>query len=211
MRTMTVLLAGLALTLTSCQRLEHAIAEENHGAAWEHHEGTHAGPIEGADRFTADVPVVPAVDGEFLVAARTPLLEQAPCTQCHGKGEVKKPEGSPRPAHWQITKAHGNAADLTCATCHAADKPETLSTIHGKEVSLDHSYELCGTCHFEQLRDWKGGAHGKRIAAWSGDRVVQACTGCHDPHDPSFPVRMPATFTPPPDQPTDDTEPLGEK
>ncbi|MDX1583214.1 MAG: hypothetical protein R3338_06395 [Thermoanaerobaculia bacterium] len=209
MRGLTILLIGASLAIPSCQRLEHVIAEE-HGPAWEHHEEAHAEPIEGVERFTADVPVVAAHDGDFFVAARSPVLEQAPCSQCHGKGEVRKPEDSPRPAHWMITKTHGDATELTCETCHSKEKPETLVTVHGAEVDLDHAYELCGTCHFEQLRDWKGGAHGKRLGAWSGDRVVQSCTGCHDPHDPSFPVRMPATFTPPPDQPTDNDQPLGE-
>lgn len=219
MRSAMIILTAAALSLTSCERLEHAISEEGHAPAWEHGTEGHAPTVENAERWTADVEVVrvrtadvttgdgeqPEVqhEGEFLVAARTPHIEQAPCTQCHGKGEVKKPEGSPRPAHWNITRAHGNAADLTCATCHPSDKPETLRTIHGREVDYDHSYELCGTCHFQQLEDWKGGAHGKRLGAWSGERVVQSCTGCHNPHDPTFPVRTPAIFNPPPAQPGD--------
>lgn len=211
MRTMMLLLAAAALALTSCERLEHAIDGDSHGPSWEHPTEDHAVVIDGTERWTDDLRTVPVSLGEpgtgnrepFHVVARTPHLEQAPCTQCHGKGEVKKPEGSPRPAHWQITRAHGNATDLTCATCHPSDKPETLRTIHGKEIDFDHSYELCGTCHFQQLEDWKGGAHGKRMGAWSGERVVQSCTGCHDPHAPSFPVRTPAIFNPPPAQPGD--------
>jgi len=29
------------------------------------------------------------------------------------------------------------------------------------------------------------------LGGWAGPRVVQSCTGCHNPHDPLFPVKMP--------------------
>ncbi len=52
----------------------------------------------------------------------------------------------------------------------------------GQKIDFDHSYQLCGQCHFRQKRDWLGGAHGKRETYWAGERVVRNCTSCHNPH-----------------------------
>lgn len=182
---------------TGCRRLESVIAEESHGPAWEHHE-TDAAEIESVGRWTEDVPVVPVAGEEFFVVERSRYLTQTPCVQCHDGGIEPSTGSEPRRAHWQIERAHGDARELACQTCHSIDGESMLVSIHGRPVSIDQSHELCGDCHFEQLRDWKGGAHGKRVAAWAGERVVQQCTACHDPHDPGFPVRLPTTFNPPP-------------
>jgi cytochrome c2 len=42
-----------------------------------------------------------------------------------------------------------------------------------------------------------GGAHGKRISYWAGQRVVKNCTACHDPHSPRFKKRWPVIYSPP--------------
>ena len=59
---------------------------------------------------------------------------------------------------------------------------------------MDEAYLLCGGCHFSQADSWAGGAHGKRLEVWAGERVVESCTGCHNPHHPLFPVLRPVTF-----------------
>lgn len=187
-----------------------------HGPVWEHHgggdsaghgDGHAAGDIPqpvhipGAGRWTEGVETVPVeLEGEdFLVAARTPHLTQAPCTRCHGEGLPEATAPVPEKAHWDVQLAHGAAAGLTCASCHRRDDPAVLSGPAGREVGLDHAYRLCSDCHFQQVEDWVGGAHGKQVGAWAGERIVENCAACHDPHDPGFPQRLPATFAPPPE------------
>lgn len=135
----------------------------------------------------------------FEVAARTPSIRQYPCSSCH-RAEAPAPLPSrpdrPERAHWRIVDAHGSADGFTCASCHDPREPQRLRDVHGREMALDHSYLLCGACHFQQLRDWEGGAHGKRLAIWSGPRVIEACAGCHDPHRPDVEVRTPSAHSP---------------
>ena len=42
-----------------------------------------------------------------------------------------------------------------------------------------------------------GGAHGKRLSYWAGQRVVTNCASCHNPHSPRFEKRWPVTYSPP--------------
>ena len=186
-----------------------------HGPVWERHgpghaddhADDHAGPVPqpvhvpAAERWTEGVETVPVeLDGEdFLVAARGPHLTQAPCTRCHGEGLPAATAPVPEKAHWDVRRPHGAAAGLTSASCHRRDDPAVLVGPSGREVGLDHAYRLCADCHFQQVEDWAGGAHGKQVGAWAGERVVESCAACHDPHDPGFPHRLPATFAPPPE------------
>jgi hypothetical protein len=32
-----------------------------------------------------------------------------------------------------------------------------LVTEQGMQVDIDHSYQMCGQCHFRQKKDWVGG------------------------------------------------------
>ena len=56
----------------------------------------------------------------------------------------------------------------------------------------DEGTLLCSQCHYAQGEDWAAGAHGKRLVGWRGPRVVMSCTGCHDPHDPTFGTQIPS-------------------
>lgn len=172
-------------------------------------EPAHQVHVEGAERWTQYLSTVPVEltrgaeeldpQASFQVVTRVDQLTQHPCSQCHEGSEIVGGSGTmPDRAHWNVQAPHG-AADLTCATCHPAENPGSLADLAGRPVSFDQPHQLCGTCHFEQLRDWIGGAHGKRMHAWAGPRVVQSCTGCHNPHDPGFPVRLPSITTPPPE------------
>lgn len=156
---------------------------------------------------------------DFRVATRAgalvPKLVQAPCSECHdASGAAAGPLGAagvPRRAHWQVVRAHGKAP-LACGSCHTPRDPAALAVPavatpsdtsagpdgDGEVWPLEHSYRVCGTCHFGELRDWAGGAHGKRLVGWSGPRIVAPCTACHDPHEPGLPQRLPATSSPPP-------------
>jgi len=101
-------------------------------------------------------------------------------------------------AHGNITLDHGGQdKPLSCYTCHKKDDRNFLVTEEGSKIDMDHSYQMCGHCHFRQKKDWMGGAHGKRVSYWAGTRVVKTCTSCHDPHSPHFEKRWPKTYSPP--------------
>lgn len=198
-------LLALALGAAACEEM-HPRAGESHGAASPEAVAVQvAEPIvEDADRWTADIETVAVrvrageAEREFLVASRAHVA--ARCTQCHADGEVLEAAGPPARAHWEIARPHGGAEGLSCRSCHLADDPARLVVPGAEPVAIERAHRACATCHFQQVRDWAGGAHGKRLAAWAGPRVVEACTGCHDPHDPGFPVRLPTTFSPPPEE-----------
>ncbi len=128
---------------------------------------------------------------DFYVPARTTQLKSFPCSNCHTDTGLK-PTGKPEKAHWDVHLEHASIQTMECQTCHDVSNPEQLLSITGKAISLDHSYQLCGQCHSEQIKDWKGGAHGKRKAGWAPPRVVNTCVECHNPHKPAFEPRWPA-------------------
>lgn len=135
--------------------------------------------------------------GRFWVETRKDKLQRFKCSQCHNNKPVKV-ERAAEMAHGQIVLKHGSAArPLSCYTCHKKDERDFLVTEQGTKIDMDHSYQMCGQCHFRQKKDWVGGAHGKRISNWAGQRVVQNCTACHNPHSPRFEKRWPATYSPP--------------
>lgn len=131
----------------------------------------------------------------FFVARRTNKIGQYPCQSCHETPLPPTPtsEVSSRWMHTDIQLDH--AATMTCQTCHNYDQMHTLKFADGlAPLSFDHSYNQCGQCHFQQLRDWRGGAHGKRLGGWQGKRIVQNCSACHNPHAPAFTQRIPIGF-----------------
>ena len=131
------------------------------------------------------------VDGHsFRVLKRSPFIERYPCKNCH-EHPSDSSEMQSYQAHWDQKMLHPQFSD-SCSLCHGDDKG--LKTINGKSISFDHSYKLCAQCHGIQFKDWLWGAHGKRVVGWQAKRVIQNCTGCHNPHDPSFKKRKPATF-----------------
>lgn len=114
-----------------------------------------------------------------------------PCSDCH---EYLEPDTSIRqldadPDHPEALE-HG-AGELWCTSCHAQWPYETLHTLLGEPVGYDASYRVCGGCHSHKLRDWKHGAHGKRVANWRGERLLYGCPECHNPHRPAIPPRAP--------------------
>ena len=134
---------------------------------------------------------------QFRTETRKDKMQRFKCSQCHNNKPVKIARAADI-AHGEITLNHGSQSrPLSCYTCHKKDERDFLITEEGTKIDMDHSYQMCGQCHFRQKKDWVGGAHGKRISHWAGLRVVKNCTGCHDPHSPRFKKRWPATYSPP--------------
>ena len=133
----------------------------------------------------------------FYTETRKDKLERFSCSKCHNNKPVRI-EQAAEMAHGKIALAHGSEdRPLSCYTCHKKDERDFLVTEQGMKVDMDHSYQMCGQCHFRQKKDWVGGAHGKRISYWAGQRVVKNFTGCHDPHSPLFKKRWPVIYSPP--------------
>jgi len=109
-----------------------------------------------------------------------------PCTRCHDKPD----DFNPRPrnlvaVHQDIKLAHGSR-EQWCYDCHNPTHRDELRLAGGRLVSFEASYELCGQCHGEKLRDWRRGVHGRRIGCWNGERQYLLCVNCHNPHAPKF-------------------------
>jgi len=135
--------------------------------------------------------------GLFWTETRKDKIERFKCSQCHNNKKVTTAQAAEM-AHGDIVLVHGGKKKpLQCFTCHKEDERDVLVTEKGLKVDMDHSYQMCGHCHFRQKKDWVGGAHGKRVTYWAGKRVVKNCTSCHDPHSPHFEKRWPKTYSPP--------------
>lgn len=159
-----------------------------------------------ADAYTTLIHRVPVQDvslGDnphqaFSVETRSDKLQYKPCSRCHGE---QSPSLDNQAAHWERTQEHASQDIMNCRTCHDQEsRMEKLHLLSGTLVDFDHAYRVCGQCHFQQQKDWIGGAHGKRLEIWAGGRIVRNCTGCHDPHKPGFPKRFPS-FSPTPAEP----------
>lgn len=135
--------------------------------------------------------------GTFYTEARKDEIERFRCTSCHNNKDVKI-QNAAKMAHGNIKVDHGGQNEpLACFTCHNKNDRDYLNTSKDPKIDPDHVYKMCGECHFRQKKDWIGGAHGKRVTYWDGERVVKNCTSCHDPHSPRFKKRWPATYSAP--------------
>ncbi len=130
----------------------------------------------------------------FTVVPRKPALALYPCSQCHKDMPLNATPRKLDAAPHNASLPHGNGR-FWCLDCHQGNNRDLLHSIGGKPIDFDASYQLCGQCHGARHRDWSYGGHGKRVAGWSGERQIYACTHCHDPHDPSLKARAPS---PPP-------------
>ena len=135
--------------------------------------------------------------GPFRVLTRKQDIERYKCSSCHTGKEVRGKDAFVL-THGNVVINHGQEGNaLSCIDCHHPEDRDALEDKKGRKIDFDHSYQLCGQCHFRQKRDWLGGAHGKRVSNWAGERVVYNCTTCHSPHAPRFAKRFPATYSVP--------------
>lgn len=150
-----------------------------------------------SEPFLTGMPRVEVADSihKFMIPSRKEALRSYPCSACHTLQleDMKDPAVGKR-AHWDISLQHAPAEVMNCMSCHFPESPDQLRSLAGSAIDFDHSYQLCGQCHFTQLSDWKGGAHGKRLGGWAPPRTSMTCVQCHNPHQPALPVRWPARY-----------------
>ncbi len=137
--------------------------------------------------------------GSFRVLERKKKIGRYKCSSCHTDKKVLARNGLEL-THGDVILEHGKNNQLNCIDCHHEEERNFLEDKKGNKIDFNHSYKLCGQCHFRQKSDWLGGAHGKRVTNWAGERVIFNCTTCHNPHSPRFEKRFPATYSVPLDK-----------
>jgi hypothetical protein len=127
----------------------------------------------------------------FTVVPRKGQMVLFPCSQCHKvmplNATPRKLVAAPHPAALQ----HGQGR-LWCLDCHVGSDRDWLHTLRNPKIDFNDSHLVCAQCHSARHRDWSFGGHGKRVAGWTGERQLYACTHCHDPHNPVIQPRAPS-------------------
>lgn len=194
-------LGFLALVASGCGRspgMEHAAGREPLTERVARAESPDPSGGLSSETHLAGVKRVPARRFEgvpaFDVAQRTEHIRRFPCRECHTAPleRLRARQRKDRKAHWEIELRHATSQTMTCATCHPGGTMDALRTLTGQPVAFDHAWDLCAQCHAGQVRDWAGGAHGKRLGGWAPPRVVLSCPACHDPHQPRLEKRWPS-------------------
>jgi len=143
--------------------------------------------VQTADQLYPDVPA-------FTVQPRNNKLKFEDCMRCHEDEDIDPEPRRLRTRHVREIDHGGNR--FWCLTCHAGDNIEYLRTPDNVKIDFDQSYLICGSCHADRQKDWFFGAHGKRVSGWQEERVIFACTQCHDPHKPAVAPRPPKARPP---------------
>ena len=125
----------------------------------------------------------------FTVRPRQDAPDFDECSDCHEEGDTDPEPRKLRTKH--VREIHHGGNRFWCLTCHNGDKIDRLRTSGNENVDVDKSYLICGSCHADRQRDWYFGGHGKRVSGWQEERVIRACTECHDPHKPAVKPRPP--------------------
>lgn len=134
-------------------------------------------------------------DGQsFLIPERKGNIKSYACVECHAKPLKQMQSKDLKKAHWNISIKHANANTMNCITCHDGNNMDNLHSLTGTKIDFNKSYKLCSQCHTKQFKDWKGGAHGKKIGGWAPPRASLTCVNCHNPHKPSFVSKWPVRF-----------------
>jgi hypothetical protein len=135
-----------------------------------------AAPVQ----LRVEVPPPPFSEGVF------------PCSECHSGADLP-PNRTRRTlvdAHDEIVLKH-DEEHRWCLDCHDTDNRDRLHLASGDLVPFEESYRICGQCHGEKYRDWRAGAHGRRIGEWNGTKQYLLCVHCHSPHQPRFKALAP--------------------
>ena len=129
----------------------------------------------------------------FTIKPRNNTLKFYECSRCHEEGDIDPEPRRLKTRHTREIDHGGNR--FWCLTCHDGDNLEFLRTSRNEKIVFDQAYLICGSCHADRQKDWYFGGHGKRMSGWQDDRIILACTQCHDPHTPA---REPREPQPPP-------------
>ncbi|HWX22572.1 MAG TPA: hypothetical protein VN578_21935 [Candidatus Binatia bacterium] len=132
-------------------------------------------------------------------------LSDFDCYGCHEKGkpptlrfDTNQNIIVPK-EHSDVVMGHGrHNRNNNCFNCHDEHNLLLLQVRDGREIKLEESPPLCGSCHGPTYRDWEAGAHGRTGGYWNraaGELKRQICVDCHNPHSPKIPSRTP--FPPP--------------
>jgi hypothetical protein len=146
------------------------------GAEEPHKNPSHAqGPAAaGPAKDDIQVPAPPFTEGIF------------PCTSCHDNKTQKVDRKRRQLAmHDEIVLKHGPESRW-CLDCHDPLERDKLHLVSGDKIPFTVSYQLCGQCHGDKIRDWRVGIHGKRTGSWNGAKQYLLCVHCHNPHSPRF-------------------------
>lgn len=196
-RSFAILTIGLGLL--SCGGTEEGEPIDYHSvndridAESKNYKGVHV----SSEKYNASIEQVKICEGQdtFFIPERKGQIKSFECTECHSKSlsKMQNIEGAKK-AHWNIKLNHAGGETMNCQTCHNGNDMNHLRTVTDQPVDFNLSYKLCSQCHSQQFKDWKGGAHGKRLGGWAPPRVSNTCVNCHNPHDPHFETRWPARF-----------------
>jgi hypothetical protein len=98
--------------------------------------------------------------------------------------------------HNDIVMAHGrHGRNNNCFNCHNEQNLLLLQASDRRELKMEDSPALCGSCHGPTYRDWEAGVHGRTFGQWKSAAAEPSrllCVDCHDPHHPKIPSRKPA-------------------
>ena len=162
--------------------------------------------------YPAKHALIPPVDRSFLDPATVRRsyadlvrakedLSDFDCYGCHEKGHPPPLHYDANqkliipPEHADVVMGHGtHGRNNNCFNCHNENNLTTLQPRDGRELKLEESTQLCGSCHGPTYRDWDSGAHGRINGYWNtklGPAVKKDCVNCHNPHSPRFPGRKP--------------------
>jgi len=123
---------------------------------------------------------LPAEPAPVLLPAPPVNDEYLPCDDCH-EDEPTKFMVRGLDDHQDTQLNHG---DLWCLDCHGVQQHEKRHLSDGSLIDFDQSWRLCTRCHYEKLKDWRAGLHGKRTGHWRGAKDYRTCVACHRPHSP---------------------------
>ncbi|MBQ4820964.1 cytochrome C [Aquimarina sp. MMG016] len=181
--------------LSSCKHGEeeyHSITDKIEAKSKNYH-----GVTISSEPLIEGIKTIKITEGEhtFLIPERKSQIKQYACTECHSKPlqEMQSNDGAKK-AHWDIKLAHADLNTMNCISCHDGDNMDNLKSLTGNTINFNRSYKLCSQCHTNQFEDWKGGAHGKKVAGWAPPRASMTCVNCHNPHQPAFESRWPSVF-----------------
>ncbi|MEA1787660.1 cytochrome c3 family protein [Arenibacter sp. GZD96] len=183
----------LIAALNACKETSeyHSVTDKIEAETTPYH-GKHS-----SESLLLDLELIEITEGQhtFFILERQGQLKSFPCTECHNK-PLMTPSNhlNGQKAHRDIVLNHANSETMNCATCHNGKDMNSLNTLTHQEIDFNRSYTLCAQCHFSAFEDWKGGAHGKKIAGWAPPRASMTCVNCHDPHRPGFEKRWPVHY-----------------